>query len=208
MISRRDFNRVVLGGLGVAALAPSSLAATKQYQPVLREDGHYTQSWFLDSFLELADDIEEARSKRKRFAIMWDQDGCPYCRETHLVNFTIPEIRDFVEANFEIVQLNIWGAREVVDFDGSTITEKQLAKRNKIRFTPTVQFYPETVEELKGKTGKAAESDRMPGYFRPFHFLTMFEYVRANGHKQGDFRSFLKNKVATLKAEGKSLPDW
>ncbi len=209
MISRRNFNRLVLGGVGAAAFAPYGFAAAeKKYEPVLREDGHYTQSWFLESFLELSDDLAEARDKGKRFAVMWDQDGCPYCRETHILNFAIPEIREYVEANFEIVQLNIWGAREVVDFNGKTLTEKQLAKQNKIRFTPTIQFFPETPEELGGKTGKAAEAARMPGYFRPFHFLSMFQYVRENGHKEGNFHSYLKNKVAALKAEGKSLPDW
>ena len=75
---------------------------------------------------------------------MWELRGCPYCRETHLVNFARPDIEDYVKANFEILQLNIIGARKVTDFDGSEISEKALAAKYGVRFTPTFQFFPES----------------------------------------------------------------
>ena len=61
-------------------------------EAVLTDDGLYRQPWFLESFLELADDLAGASEKKKRFAIMWELRGCPYCKETHLVNFAKPEI--------------------------------------------------------------------------------------------------------------------
>ena len=50
-------------------------------------DGLYREPWFLQSFLNLAEDLETAQSAGKRFAIMWELKGCPYCKETHFVNF-------------------------------------------------------------------------------------------------------------------------
>ncbi|MBO0237235.1 thioredoxin family protein, partial [Vibrio parahaemolyticus] len=78
------------------------------------------QPWFLESFLELASDLQEAAGQGKRFAILWELKGCPACKRAHLVNFSNPAIVAFVRERFEILQLNIIGAREVTDFDGET----------------------------------------------------------------------------------------
>src|ERR1041385_2984663 len=98
---------------GGAALAAGLLALRGRADAVLTEDGLYRQPWFLESFLELGDDLQGAASAGKRFAIMWELRGCPYCRETHLVNFARADIEDFVRANFDILQLNIIGSRKV-----------------------------------------------------------------------------------------------
>ena len=66
-------------------------------------------------------------SRGKRLAVMWELKGCPYCKETHFVNFGRSDIADFVRANFDILQLNIIGSRKVTDFDGAELTEKQIA---------------------------------------------------------------------------------
>ena len=209
-ISRREFGCLAAGGF-LAARLPAALAASDKYAPVPKADsqfGSFTQSWFLDSFFEFADDLEEAAGKGKRLALLWELDGCPYCREMHLVNFANPEIRDYVEAKFEIVQLDIRGSRRVVNFDGQAMSERQLARANGVRYTPTIQFFPGSLAEMSGKSGQAMEVARMPGYFRPFHFLTMFQYVREKGYEAGDFRAFLKTKVAAYKTKGRAVPSW
>ena len=168
----------------------------------------YAQSWFLESFLELADDHGEAKGSGKRFAIVWEQEGCPYCREMHMVNFAIPEIRDYVERNFEIIQLDIWGSREVTDFAGNTMTERELAKAWKIRFTPTIQFITDDGAALGGNKPKSFEVARMPGYLRPIHFLWLFEFVREQAYQKSNFRTYVVEKVAAYQAAGKKFPDW
>ena len=164
----------------------------------MREDGTYTQSWFLESFLELKDDIEESQAAGKRFAILWEQAGCPYCRETHMTNFAQPEIREFVETHFNILQLDIWGSREMVDFDGTPSSEKKMARKNNVRFTPTVQFFPPSLGDVDGKSGKDAEILRMPGYFKPAHFLAMFQYVQEEAYHNIEFQPYLKAKLNTV----------
>src|SRR5258708_39848739 len=141
MITRRG---LMLGGATLAGLAaPRAHAAA-----VLTDDGLYRQPWFLESFLELGDDLDGARKAGKRFAMMWELRGCPYCKETHLVNFARPEIEDYIKANFEVLQLNIVGSRKVTDFDGSEISEKGLAAEYGVRVTRTGQFFPENAPAL------------------------------------------------------------
>ena len=94
--------------LGAASFALAGTGAHSE-QPILTDDGLYKQPWFLESFLDLTDDLEGARKEGKRFVIMWELRGCPYCKETHLVNFAQSRISDYVKANFEVLQLNIIG---------------------------------------------------------------------------------------------------
>src|SRR5438132_12993186 len=156
---------------GGAALTASVIGRRASAAPVLTEDGLYRQPWFLDSFLELAEDLQGAANLGKRFAVMWELRGCPYCRETHLVNFARPDIEDYIKSNFEILQLNIIGSRKVTDFDGAEVSEKALAARYGVRFTPTFQFFPGTAAGLAEKSPEQREVARAPGYLRPDDFL-------------------------------------
>lgn len=168
------------------------VASAETATPVLKDDGLYEQPWFLQSFLDLREDLAEATAEGKRFAIIWELKGCPYCRETHLVNFADPEIREYVRDNFVILQLNLLGAREVTDFDGEVLEERALARKHGIAFTPTVQFFPAEMEATTPPSGRL-EIARMPGYFKPPHFLAMFQYVREKSYATMDFREFLKS---------------
>jgi thioredoxin-related protein len=178
---------------GLAALPMLGVGATRaRAEAVLTEDGIYRQPWFLDSFLELSDDLEGAAKAGKRFAVMWELRGCPYCRETHLVNFARPDIEMFVRENFDVLQLNIVGARKVKDFDGTEIPEKALAAKYGVRFTPTVQFFPETLAGLDGKAPEKREVARAPGYLRPDDFLALFRFVREKAYETKSFREYVR----------------
>lgn len=177
---------------GGTAFAAGFAASRARAAPVLTDDGLYRQPWFLESFLELPDDLQGATASGKRFAIMWELRGCPYCKETHLVNFARPDIEEFIKANFEILQLNIVGSRKVTDFDGTEIAEKALAAKYGVRFTPTVQFFPESIAGLKEKAPEKREVARAPGYLRPDDFLALFRFVREKGYETRSFRDYLR----------------
>lgn len=191
--------RAALLGMSSLALATQSPwgAAKAEQAPRLNDDGLYEQPWFLQSFLVLAEDLELASANGKRLAVMWELSGCPYCKETHLVNFADPEISSFVQTHFDMLQLNIVGSRLVVDFDGEELEERELARKWGIRFTPTTCFFPD-VETVDGTaSGSDLEVARMPGYFRPPHFLAMFQYVQRKAYEEVDFRSYLNSQQSS-----------
>jgi thioredoxin-related protein len=207
MLTRRQFSTGALGLGGAMALAGQARAAGGgEIEP--GAGGLYTQPWFLESFLELPDDLAEAAGKGKHFAVIWEQKGCPYCRETHRVNFADERISTYIRANFELLQLDLWGSRKVTDFDGKEMEERELARRWNVVFTPTIVFFPADPAAVQGKDGRQAEVVRMPGYFRPFHFLTMFEYVRGRKYEDLAFQKFLQQKFAELQAKGISPDVW
>lgn len=189
-------------------LANSPAGAEQRYEPIRTDDGLLAQPWFLNSFLDLQEDLKLARENGKRFVVMWEQRGCPYCKETHEVNFAIPAIQHYVRENFEVLQLNIWGSRTVTDFDGEELEERKLARKYGVNFTPTIQFFPESVPADTDKGGKALEVQRMPGYFKPFHFLAMFRYVGEEAYGDSSFQDYLETARSDLKAEGVAIESW
>jgi len=180
----------VLGGGALALRATPSLARAR-----LGEDGLYQMDWYVDSFLELSEDLAAATAKGKRFAVMWGQKGCPYCKRMHEVYLIDPKIESYIRDNFEIVHLNLFGAREVTDFDGRKRSEKAFAEASGIRFTPTVQFFPEKTDGLAERSLQSREVARLPGLLEPPEFLAMFQYVREKGYERAPFEEWLKKRV-------------
>ena len=211
MLSRRHFGKQGLAtGLAVlagAATFPRVSAATGS-NSVETVDGLHAQPWFMNTFLELPEDLEETRSEGKRFAVIWEQEGCPYCREMHRVNFSRADVSDFIRDRFGVLQLDLLGSRKVTDFDGEVIEEKNLARKWRVHFTPTIQFFPVSLEAVNKRSGGDAEVARMPGYFKPFHFITMFEYVDQRAYERAGYQDFLREKIRRLLSEGKTPEIW
>jgi thioredoxin-related protein len=180
MLSRRLF----LAGSAASGLGLWNAGAA-QAEAVMTDDGFYREPWFLESFLELADDLAAAAENKKRFTVMWELRGCPYCRETHLVNFAKPEITSYIRERFEILQLNISGSREVTDFDGEKLTEKRFAQKYGVRGVPVFQFFPDSAAGLGKKTPREREVARGQGYIEPQPFLDMFRFVAERAYEKG-----------------------
>lgn len=189
MLTRRK--AIAALGIGISGLrvAPAIARAT------LGEDGLYQMDWYLESFLDLSEDLAGATAKSKRFAIMWGLKGCPACKRMHEVHLTDPAIEAYVRDNFEILHLNHIGARTVTDFDGRMLGEKALGEAYAIRFTPTIQFFPEDTTGLAALSGQAREVARMPGLLEPAAFLAMFRYVREKGYETASFPDWLKRQA-------------
>jgi thioredoxin-related protein len=198
--------RFAFAMIAAGTLAAGARAAEPPKEPALGENGLYVQPWFLTSFLDLREDLDEAAGKGKRFAIIWEQKGCPYCKETHLVNFAKAEIADYIQKHYVVLQLDLWGARKVKDFDGEELSEKALAQKYGVRYTPTIQFFPAKAAEKK--SGRDLEVVRMPGYMRPFPFFVMWQYVNDEGYRTAPFREYFKKKHDESVAAGGTAHTW
>ena len=166
------------------------------------DDGLHKQDWFHLSFLELEDDLQTAHDEGKHLMVLFEQAGCPYCRELHEVNFQSPDIVKFLNDHFLIVQIDMWGSRDVVTLDGDEIDERQLARDWRVNFTPSSVF-------LYGdRVNGAHEVFRTPGYLKPFHFLSSLEYVAGQHYRNVPFQRYLQQKLVRYRAEGKPIEIW
>lgn len=200
MIRRRSFLAMT------AALSALSLANQIKAEVRMGDDGLHKQDFFLDSFLEMGPDLEDAAAEGKGLIILFEQRGCPYCRELHTVNFERPEIVDFLTENFVVVQLNLWGDREVLDFDDEVLSEKDLASKWFVNFTPTMIIIPS--KAVGAQSVQEATAFTMPGYFKPFHFISSLEYVASGEYKNQGFQRFIQEKGQRLEAAGIEVDLW
>lgn len=183
------------------AVAPMAGAAE------MGADGLHKQPFFATTFLDMAEDLADAAAEGKDLMVIVEQNGCPYCREMHEVNFERDDIVSFIEENYLVVQLDMWGAREVVDFDGEALEEKDLVRKWFVNFTPTTLLFDSDNESPEDM--RAALAFVMPGYFKPFHHLSSLEYVASDGYReQPNFQRWLQAKADLMREEGKDVQIW
>jgi hypothetical protein len=183
-------------------LPPVAGAIEPRVEPFKGDDGLYHQSWFVESFLDLREDHAEAKSQGKRFAVIFEQRGCIYCARMHTEVLSQRYINDYVRENFSIIQLDLWGAREVTDFDGTRMTEKKLAERWAILFTPTIVFFKEDVKGQSAGWGAPIEVARLPLGFGAATFFDLFVWIRARIYETDpNFQRFHVARMAEREAQ-------
>jgi len=151
--------------------------------------------WFKVSFMELEEDVAEAAEEGRRLMLVFHQNGCPYCNAFVERNLAQKDIEEWMQAKFDVIEINIFGDREVVSVGGETYTEKKFAEALNVQFTPTVLFLDE-------KGGLAL---RLNGYYDPDKFRVALKYVTEKMEKEQSFAEFVAaNSVET---SSKSLPE-
>lgn len=184
--------RAILGFLAFVIMTVPAFAVE------MGDDGLHKQDWFSLTFKDVGEDLEAARQEGKRLVLIFEQRGCTYCRKMHEEVLSNATVRDYIKANYKVVQYNLFGDEEVTDLDGEVLTEKKAARKWGIVFTPTVVFLPEAVSEATN-AGKAAVSV-MPGAFGKMTTLHMYEWVVAKGY-DGD-EHFQKYHARRLEEDG------
>lgn len=162
------------------ALIAALLFATQVHAAEIGDDGLHKAAWMRDTFKDLSEDLEEANAEGKRLMVIIEQRGCIYCRKMHEEVFVVPEIEKFIEDNFFVVQINMFGDVEVTDFDGTTLPEKEMVKRWGALFTPSIYFFPEDVPE--DATASQAAVANMPGAFGRWTTFNMLNWVVEEGY--------------------------
>lgn len=143
---------------------------------------HSFPEWFKDSFLDLKEDAQEAADEGKHTLLFLSLNGCPYC--TRMLNETFVENRALIEKDFDSIGLNIKGDRMVVPDGGDEISEKQYARKMRVRFTPTIIFLGEDGEPVF----------RTNGYWDPAQFRNALAFVSSKSYQTTDISSYMKNR--------------
>jgi thioredoxin-related protein len=193
--------------LGLAVMTAVAASPAQQSDSSARETsgarGGYTGAvesehphWFKESFLDLEQDIADAAATGKRLMLYFWQHGCPYCNVLIEQNFKDPDIGVEVRRLFDVVAINMWGDREVIQVGGQSFTEKTLAEALRVSFTPTLLFFDEDRNVVL----------RLNGYYPPPSFRLALEYASAGQERDGSFHDFLAARQATEPGQLRSEP--
>jgi len=138
------------------------------------------------SFLNLKEDLEEAKRDNKFLFIMFHQEGCPFCDKMRKVTFQNNMVRDYYTKHFYMIEIDIRGSNEVIDFDGKKLTERQFSLKHGVRLTPVFMFFD--------KEGKVVA--KVPGYIEPQEFILIGRYVVEGHYKNKNLVQFIRENKA------------
>ncbi len=167
----------------IACLALAALGADVRAQEA-SSNAIDIPPWFTETFLDFREDVADAAKDGRRLIVYFGQDGCPYCRQLMVTNFSQRAIVDKTRRHFVAIALNIWGDRETTWLDGHTRTEKALAHHLDVQFTPTLLFLDE----------KGNIVARLNGYWPPHKFEAALDYVAGRQEKREPLGAYLARK--------------
>ncbi len=168
------FNRGILLYPGSASFSSENLGAFLG----AKDTDH--PSWFKESFLDFEEDIKEAASEGKRLVLYFWQTGCPYCNALVEQNFAQRDIVETMQSNYQLVGINMWGDREVIQVGGKVFTEKTLAAALQVNYTPTLLFFDEARKVIL----------RLNGYYPPDDFRVAIDWARATNSSAQPFAEY------------------
>jgi thioredoxin-related protein len=141
--------------------------------------------WFTQSFLDFREDVADAARNGRRLLVYFGQDGCPYCTQLMVTNFSQRAIVDKTRKHFVAIALNIWGDRDVTWLDGRVMREKDLATLLNVQFTPTLLFFDE----------RGTVVARLNGYYPPQRFEAVLDYVAGHRERKQTLADYLHGAV-------------
>jgi len=159
------------------------------------DDGLHKAPWMRDTFKDLHEDLAEANEEGKRLMVIIEQRGCIYCKKMHDEVFSVQEIADYIDQNFFVVQINMFGDVDVTDFDGTVLPEKEMVKIWGALFTPLILFFPQDV--VGDVTAVQAAVVTMPGAFGRHTTFNMLNWVVEEGYETDEvFQKYHARKFA------------
>ena len=151
---------------------------------------HDMPQWFKQSFLDIAEDVEEAKEEDKHVILFMTLKFCPYC--TKMINENFKEgakHQEYMQEHFDVIGINIKGDKEIVLNEDKTMTEKEYAKFLKVQYTPTILFMNQENEIIV----------RLNGYRSPENFKLVLDFVKNRAYEKMSLTQYLdKVKNQTL----------
>lgn len=138
-------------------------------------------AWFKESFLDLREDVAEAASEGRRVMLFFHQNGCPYCNLMVERNLSQHAIEQQMRQQLDVIEVNMWGDRAVVDLSGEEQSEKTFSAALRVQFTPTLLFLNEQGEVIL----------RLNGYTPPATFQQALNYIGEKQEQRISFRDYL-----------------
>jgi thioredoxin-related protein len=169
------------------------LAAWVTAPAALAEGGEEGPAWFKQTFLDMKEDLADARKANRRLMLYFYMDGCPYCARFMRETLARRELADKTRRYFDVVAIDLRGAREVTDLAGKAMPENAFAAAMGVKYTPTFLMYDET--------GKVAL--RLVGFQSQARFSSALDYVVSGAFRQyPEFEHYLTARMAAPMLQG------
>lgn len=151
-------------------------------------------NWFKTTFMDFSEDLEEANQNQRHIMIYFHQNGCPYCAKLVRDNFHDKALVAKLQKNFDVIETNMFGNRDLTDWNGKDFSEKEFSEHMKVQFTPTLIFL-----DTKGKIVL-----RLNGYQSIKKMHITLDYISTKAYLKQSYAHYISNlksnKTGTLNA--------
>jgi thioredoxin-related protein len=138
-------------------------------------------AWFKDSFLDISEDVEEAKDSDKHLILYMHLTGCPYCFKMVEEGFKNSANTQIIKDNFDVVAINIKGSKEVSLNEDLTMTEAEVRDHFKVNFTPTIVFLDQSNKLVY----------KVNGYRSVENFKHILNFVKSRSYKDISLAEFI-----------------
>jgi len=170
--------------LGLLLLSASTVGATERGK-ITGGVAHQAPGWFKESFLEIADDVDEATEAGKHVLLFFQLNGCPYCDRMLEEGFEAEPLTAYIQQNFDAISINVRGDREIAFNEEISVTEKQLSEILEVAATPAILFLDEDNRTVV----------RVNGYRAPERFKQILEFVATKSYQTTTLADYLQAKL-------------
>ena len=143
--------------------------------------------WFKDSFLDIAEDVEEAKDENKHLMLYMHLTGCPYCYKMVEEGFKNNTNTQIIKDNFDVVAINIRGNKEVALSEDLTMTEEEVRNHYKVNFTPTIVFLDQNNKLVY----------KVNGYRSVENFKHILNFVKTRAYQNTTLAEFIWQQKRT-----------
>jgi len=185
MTTLRHLQRILLLGLCLGFVVSAAATDTVQRGKVVGGVMHPVPDWFKESFLEIADDVDEASAAGRHVMLFFELNGCPYCDRMLHESFETDPISSYIRDNFDVIAINIQGDRQIAFNEEITVSEKRLSEILKVYSTPAIVFL-----DADNKT-----IVRVNGYRAPERFQQVLEFVATRSYRSTELAGYLQAKL-------------
>ncbi|MDH5426095.1 MAG: thioredoxin fold domain-containing protein [Gammaproteobacteria bacterium] len=144
--------------------------------------------WFKHSFLEITDDVREAKDSNKHVMLFMHIERCPYCSRMLNENFREGNNKTFIQNNFDVIDINIRGDREIQWDEKTQYNEKSLARELNVHFTPTIVFLNTAGQKVY----------QVNGYRNPEDFKHVLNYVSQKQYTTLKLTDYIINQKTSV----------
>ncbi|QBZ82524.1 thioredoxin [Hydrogenovibrio crunogenus] len=111
--------------------------------------------FFDETFGNLQEELETARDEGKQgIFIFFHMEECPFCDRMKKTILNQPEVIAFYKKHFLTYQIDIEGANQMVDFDGTEATAQTISeKKYRVRATPVMMIFDLNGQPIVRYTG-------------------------------------------------------
>ena len=146
---------------------------------------HPPPAWFKESFLEIADDVDDASDAGKHVLLFFELNGCPYCDRMLSESFETEPLSSYIQQHFDTIAINIQGDREIAFNEEISVTEKELGELLKVYSTPALLFLDQDNKTIV----------RVNGYRAPERFRQVLEFVATKSYQTTELADYLQAKL-------------